>query len=75
MVNPDSPNGNYIPKQEMLVLIDWAEKKEIHLVADESFVDFAPEENSTLTVQELLNSHPCLTVLKSISFLGPITFW
>lgn len=67
VVNPDNPTGNYIPKQDVLALADWAEKKGIRLVVDESFVDFADEEDSTLLDQELLDSHRELYVMKSIS--------
>ena len=67
VVNPDNPSGNYIPKVDLLKLIDWAKGKGIRLVIDESFVDFADEEDSTLIEQELLENNPHLFVMKSIS--------
>ncbi len=67
VVNPDNPSGNYIPKADLLRLIDWAAKKNIKLVIDESFVDFADEEDSTLIEQGLLTENPHLFVMKSIS--------
>lgn len=67
VVNPDNPSGNYIPKKDLLRLIEWAKEKNIQLVIDESFVDFADEENSTLICQDILNSNPHLFVMKSIS--------
>lgn len=67
VVNPDNPTGNYIPKQDLLKLIKWAEKKKIKLVIDESFADFADEENNTLIEQNLLSENPHLFVMKSIS--------
>ena len=67
VVNPDNPSGNYIPKADLLKLIDWAKGKGIRLVIDESFVDFADEEDSTLIEQELLENNPHLFVMKSIS--------
>ena len=67
VVNPDNPSGNYIPKTDMLKLIIWAKEKGIKLVIDESFVDFADEENSTLLEQSLLEDNPHLFVMKSIS--------
>lgn len=67
VVNPENPSGNYIPKKDLLRLIDWAKAKGIRLLIDESFVDFAHEENSTLIEQALLNANPHLYVMKSIS--------
>ena len=67
VINPDNPSGNYIPKEDMLRLIRWTESRQIHLIADESFVDFADEENATLLQEELLDQYPHLTVIKSIS--------
>lgn len=67
VVNPDNPTGNYIPKADLLKLTDWAKQKNIQLVIDESFVDFADEEESTLIVQSILTQNPHLYVMKSIS--------
>ncbi len=67
VVNPDNPSGNYIPKKDLLRMIDWAGKKGIKLVIDESFVDFADEEDPTLIDQKILTDHPFLYVMKSIS--------
>ncbi len=67
IVNPDNPTGNYIPKKDMLRLIEWSRQKGIKLIIDESFVDFADEEDSTLIEQPLLSSNPHLYVMKSIS--------
>ena len=67
VVNPDNPTGNYIPKQDLLTLIAWAAEKQIQLLIDESFVDFADEDDSTLINQEILDANPHLYVMKSIS--------
>ena len=67
IVNPDNPTGNYIPKKGVLKLIGWTKEKGIRLVIDESFVDFASEEDSTLIIRELLDENPHLYVMKSIS--------
>lgn len=67
IVNPDNPTGNYITKNGLLTLIDWAGQKGIRLVIDESFVDFAEEEDSTLISQEILDANKHLYVMKSIS--------
>ncbi len=67
VVNPDNPSGNYIRKADILRLIAWAKEKGIELVIDESFVDFADEENGTIIVQEILDANIHLHVIKSIS--------
>lgn len=67
VVNPDNPSGNYIPKEDILKLIGWAKEKDICLVLDESFADFAEEENNTLIEQQIIDENPHLFVMKSIS--------
>ena len=67
VVNPDNPSGNYIPKADLLKLIDWAAQRNIQLLIDESFADFADEEENTLIEQSLLDNNPHLWVMKSIS--------
>ena len=67
VINPDNPSGNYIPKADMLRLIEWCGKRHIRLIVDESFVDFADEPDSTLISQEIIADHPDLYIMKSIS--------
>ena len=67
VINPDNPTGNYIPKKDLERLIAWSEDKDIVLVIDESFVDFADEIDSTLIIQDILDTHKKLYVMKSIS--------
>ena len=68
IVNPDNPSGNFIPLTDVLRLAEWAQKKGIRLIIDESFVDFSDEGfNNTLLRNELLESYPTLCVMKSIS--------
>lgn len=67
VVNPDNPSGNYIPKADLLRLIQWSKEKGVKLVIDESFVDFADEEDSTCIDQGILSENPHLYVMKSIS--------
>ena len=67
VVNPDNPTGNYISRAGLLKLVEWSKKKGIRLVIDESFVDFADEEDATLIEQSLLDANPQLFVMKSIS--------
>ena len=67
VVNPENPSGNYIPKADLLRMIEWSKKKGISLVIDESFVDFADEPDNTLIDQTILENNPHLYVMKSIS--------
>ena len=67
VINPDNPSGNYIPKKDLLKLAAWAKEKNIKLVIDESFVDFADEEDNSLIEQKVLNVNSHLYVMKSIS--------
>ncbi|MBR1420076.1 MAG: aminotransferase class I/II-fold pyridoxal phosphate-dependent enzyme [Selenomonadaceae bacterium] len=66
LINPDNPSGNFIDREDLLKLIDWTKSKNIRLILDESFVDFA-DENATLIDQKILDSNPNLIVMKSIS--------
>lgn len=67
LVNPDNPSGNYIRKEDVLRLADWAKTNMIRFVLDESFVDFAEEEDSSLIRQDMLECYPNLYIVKSIS--------
>lgn len=68
LINPDNPSGNYIAKDDVLLLAEWARKKGIRLVVDESFVDFSDGsvENSLLC-NAILERYPNLVIVKSIS--------
>ncbi|GAA0746423.1 aminotransferase class I/II-fold pyridoxal phosphate-dependent enzyme [Clostridium oceanicum] len=68
LINPDNPSGNYIEKKEVLKIADWAKKKNITFIVDESFVDFVDKEESpTLISEGILKSYSNLIVVKSIS--------
>lgn len=66
LVNPDNPTGNYISKKDLLRLAEWTGRRGIRFIVDESFVDFS-EERCTLIEQDILDHHPYLYVMKSIS--------
>ena len=68
LINPDNPSGNFIAKEDILLLATWAKAREIVFIVDESFVDFATgsTENSLLH-NEILESFKNLIVIKSIS--------
>lgn len=67
LINPDNPSGNYIPKKDVLRLVEWCAEKKIRIIVDESFVDFADELESTLITEDIMNQHPNLVIMKSIS--------
>lgn len=68
LINPDNPSGNFIPINELTDLLIWTQQRNIHLILDESFVDFSEENtDNTLLDNEILEAYPHLTVIKSIS--------
>lgn len=67
IINPDNPSGNYISKGGMLKLIEWAGRKGINFIIDESFVDFSDEMEGSLFSQDILDANRHLYVMKSIS--------
>ena len=68
LINPDNPSGNFIPKADVLRLSAWCEERGIRLVVDESFVDFCTDyATSSLLSDDILEAHPHMAVMKSIS--------
>lgn len=68
LINPDNPSGNFIPTADVLQLADWCAQRKIHLIVDESFVDFTyGYENNSLLHDEILEKYPTMMVMKSIS--------
>ena len=68
LVNPDNPTGNFIVKADVIRLVEWCEKRGTMLVLDESFVDFSDDwETNSLLSNAVLEQHPMLIVVKSIS--------
>lgn len=67
LINPDNPTGNYINKSDVLRFVAWTKEKNINLILDESFVDFADEKDSTLIEQEIVDGNSHLFIMKSIS--------
>lgn len=68
LINPDNPSGNFIRYNEILDLCEWAHKKDILFILDESFVDFTNESfHNTLLRNDILEKYNNLIILKSIS--------
>jgi histidinol-phosphate/aromatic aminotransferase/cobyric acid decarboxylase-like protein/choline kinase len=68
LINPDNPSGNYIPKKYMLAVAEHFSACGKSLILDESFIDFCDAEgDKSLLAQDVLNQHPGLIVIKSLS--------
>lgn len=70
LINPDNPSGNYISSTGVHELIEWAKRKEISLIVDESFVDFVEEKDGmshSIITEDVLQLYRKLYVVKSIS--------
>ncbi len=68
LINPDNPSGNYISSNGVKKLIEWAEKKSIRLIIDESFADFVDiNGEESLINTDTLKKYPKLIIVKSIS--------
>lgn len=60
--NPNNPDGRIWTEEEIILLLDTY--PDMVLVVDESFIHFAPEAKSALS---LLNDHPNLLLVKSMT--------
>ena len=67
VINPDNPSGNYMPVSDLQKLVGWSAQNKITLIIDESFSDFAEEEDNSLIRQDFLDGAPHVFVIKSIS--------
>jgi len=68
VINPDNPSGHFIPKVELIKLLDYMKAQNKNIIIDESFVDFAQNgEDETLITQEIIDNYPNLFIIKSIS--------
>ena len=68
LVNPDNPSGNFIVKNDLIMLISKLLKKNKNIIIDESFVDFSNNgEDNTLINQDIIDAYPNLIIIRSIS--------
>ena len=68
LINPDNPTGNFLEKNDVIRLCDELKRKDILIVFDESFIDFAEKEKRySLMDENILTKYPNLIVIKSIS--------
>lgn len=67
VINPDNPSGNFIPRHDLMKLVEWTRNQGMRLVVDESFVDFADGDDNTMLLNSILETASHLVVVKSIS--------
>lgn len=68
LINPDNPSGNYLAKEELLHIANWAKSLGKQLIIDESFADFSDDfPGNSLLKNEILEQYPNMMVIKSIS--------
>lgn len=68
LINPDNPSGNFISKKDILNLLKELKSRNVKLIFDESFIDFADKQiRYTLLNEEILTEFENLIVIKSIS--------
>lgn len=68
LINPDNPTGHFLQQDEVLYLLDELKKRNVELIFDESFIDFAEKSiRYTLIKEDIIQKYPNLTIIKSIS--------
>jgi histidinol-phosphate/aromatic aminotransferase/cobyric acid decarboxylase-like protein/choline kinase len=68
LINPDNPSGNFIPKADVLDLLEFLDDRGKVLVLDESFVDFSEDgPANSLIDPEVMDRYENLVLIKSIS--------
>lgn len=68
LINPDNPTGHFLKKEDVLYLLDELKARNVQLIFDESFIDFADKEvRYTLIDEEIIEKYPNLVIIKSIS--------
>ena len=65
--NPDYPTGNYIPKEDMIALLNWTKQKGIRMILDDTFCEYADEADNNLLDHDVINEYENLIVIRSIS--------
>lgn len=65
LVNPDNPSGNFLDYNELQRMLEWCKRRNVKIVIDESFIDFA-DRTATLLNTAILEQYRNLTVIKSL---------
>lgn len=63
LCNPNNPTGGILRKSDMLKIADAAKTLKCHLVVDEAFIDFSPDDSLINEVED----NPYLIVLRSLT--------
>jgi len=63
LCNPNNPTGHLLSRQEILEIVQAAQQKEIMVILDEAFIDYAEQ----ASVVEETNRYPNLIVLRSFT--------
>lgn len=68
LINPNNPNGGYLSREELNVIISELRHLD-NLIIDESFIHFAYEsiELYQISHEEMINEYPNLCIVKSMS--------
>lgn len=68
LINPENPSGHFFSENDVFTLLDKLKEKNVNLIFDESFIDFAENKiRYTLINDQILEKYPNLIVIKSIS--------
>jgi histidinol-phosphate/aromatic aminotransferase/cobyric acid decarboxylase-like protein/choline kinase len=71
LINPDNPGGNYICKNDMLIIAEYFQAHNKTLILDESFIDFCDDAvgglPASLLADDVLKEYPSLVIIKSLS--------
>ncbi|MDO5746534.1 MAG: aminotransferase class I/II-fold pyridoxal phosphate-dependent enzyme [Actinomycetaceae bacterium] len=67
LINPDNPSGNFIARADVERLAKWCTQRNIFFVLDESFIDFAEDDDASLLHDDVLDQYPQMVIVKSIS--------
>ena len=65
--NPNTHTGEYQKKSSVCEFLDWAKDAGIRVLIDESYVDFAPEENGSMLEDRTYLTYRNLIVLRNLS--------
>lgn len=66
LCNPNNPTSSAILRDDMERLLSFCDEKDIFVMIDETYVEFAPD-ISAVTAIPLTEKYPCLCVLRGVS--------
>lgn len=67
LCNPEYHTGNYIDKRNIIQILEWGMTNNIKIIVDESYCDFADEDNNSIVDHAILSKYNNVVVLKNIS--------